>query len=157
MRESKNGQGLTGANLSGHVILVGFGRVGRVIGRLLSENQIPFVVIEQNRDTVEELQSKGIAVIYGDAESSELLHQVGLPEARYFVVTPLDSFQVRQLVQSARQVNPDARIMVRTHNESEREFLESQEGEITVMGDPELGLTMTRHILQNYQQESLAV
>ncbi|WP_373531687.1 YbaL family putative K(+) efflux transporter [Vampirovibrio sp.] len=156
LRDSTSGAGLAGATLSGHVILVGFGRVGRVMGRLLGENKIPFVVIEQNRNTVEELQAKGIPAIYGDAESSEILHQVGLPQARYFVVTPLDSFQVRQLVQSARTINPAAQIMVRTHSDSERQFLESLEGKITIVGDVELGLTMTRHILQNYEQKTVA-
>lgn len=157
LRQAENGQGLAGATLRDHVVLVGFGRVGRVIGRLLSENRVPFVVIERNRNTVEELKTRGIPAIYGDAESLDLLAEVGLPEASYFVVTPLDSFQVRQLVQSARASNPGIKIMVRTHSESEREFLESQDSGITVMGDLELGLTMTRHLLQYYQQDALAL
>lgn len=157
LKQPENGQALAGAVLRNHVVLVGFGRVGRVIGRLLSENRVPFVVIERNRNTVEELTSRGIPAIYGDAESLDLLAQVGLPEASYFVVTPLDSFQVRQLVQSARESNPGIKVMVRTHSESEREFLESQYSDITVMGDPELGLTMTHHLLQSYQQDALAL
>lgn len=157
LRESDAGLALADANLKNHVVMVGFGRVGRVMGRLLAENEIPFVVIERNRGTVEELQKKGIAAIYGDAESEELLNLVCLKEAIYFVVTPLDSFQVRQLVQTARKVNPTIPIMVRTHSESERTFLESSFGQITVMGDPELGLTMTHHILQNYQKETLVL
>ncbi len=135
--------------LKNHVVLVGFGRVGRVMGKLLNDNQIPFIVIEQNRQTVEELHNIGQPVLYGDAEVTHILKAAGLPSAAYFVVTPLDSFQARQLVHSARQVNPAIKIMVRTHSESERAYLESLGGEITVMGDPELGLTMTYHILQN--------
>lgn len=157
LRASEAGLTLANANLKSHVVMVGFGRVGRVMGRLLQENEIPFVVIERNRSTVEELQQKGIAAIYGDAESQELLDLIRLQEAIYFVVTPLDSFQVRQLVHSARQVNPAIKIMVRTHSESERMFLESQDGDITVMGDPELGLTMTRYILKDYQQQTLVL
>lgn len=157
LRPSESGLALADADLKNHVVMVGFGRVGRVMGSLLQDNSIPFVVIERNRGTVEELRAKGIPAVYGDAESADLLNLVGLQKALHFVVTPLDSFQVRQLVQSAREVNPVIKIMVRTHSESERAFLESQDGDITVMGDPELGLTMTHHVLRSHQEQTLAL
>ena len=139
--------------LQDHVVLVGYGRVGRVVGDALMQRGIPFVVIEQNRNTVEELHSKGIPALYGDAEAAEILKLANLPKARFFVVTPLDSFQARQLVVSARKVNPDVRIIVRTHSEEERRYLESLGGPLVVMGDPELALTLSGHILKQFGEE----
>ena len=136
--------------LHNHIVIVGYGRVGRVVGSSLAERDIPMVVIEQNKKTVEELQGKGIPVIYGDAEAVDILNLAKLKEARFFVITPLDSFQARQLVNSAWQVNPEINIVVRTHNEEERRYLESFGGPLAIMGDPELAKTLSGYILERY-------
>jgi CPA2 family monovalent cation:H+ antiporter-2 len=137
--------------LRDHVVLVGYGRVGRVVGDQLGKHGLPFVVIEQNRNTVEELHDKDMPALYGDAESPDILRLARLESARFFVVTPLDSFQARQLVRSAWQVNSRVKIVVRTHNEEERRYLETLGGDLAVMGDPELALTLSGHILRTYQ------
>jgi CPA2 family monovalent cation:H+ antiporter-2 len=130
--------------------MVGYGRVGRVVGAQLTNSGIPFVVIEQNRDTVAELHGKGIPALYGDAEATEILRLAQLEAARYFVVTPLDSFQARQLVNSAWQVNPDVKIIVRTHSDDERRYLENLGGDLVIMGDAELAMALSGQILQSY-------
>ncbi len=56
-------------NLRDHVVLVGYGRVGREIGRALSQAQIPFVVIEHNGEFVDKLRERGVAAIRGDAST----------------------------------------------------------------------------------------
>lgn len=136
--------------LHNHVVMVGYGRVGRVVGERLTGSGIPFVVLEQNRKTVEELQAKGIPVLYGDAEVPDILRLARLEAARFFVVTPLDSFQARQLVTSARQVNSNVSIIVRTHSDEERRYLETLGGNLVIMGDPELAMTLSGHILERY-------
>jgi CPA2 family monovalent cation:H+ antiporter-2 len=137
--------------LQNHVVIVGYGRVGRVVGDELTRQGIPYIVIEQNRNTVEELHEKGIPALYGDAESLEILKLVRLKDAQFFVATPLDSFQARKLVSSAWQINPDIKIIVRTHSDEERQYLEALGGDLVIMGDSELALALSKHILQRYE------
>jgi monovalent cation:H+ antiporter-2, CPA2 family len=133
-----------------HVVLVGFGRVGKVIAASLSARNIPFVVLEQNRNTVELLRQRGVTAYYGDAESEAVLKLADLPHARVLVVTPLDSFQARQIVESASRVNPQATLIVRSHNEEQRKYLESMGSNVRVMGDPELGGVIAEQVVQGW-------
>jgi CPA2 family monovalent cation:H+ antiporter-2 len=60
----------TGEGLQGHAIIVGYGRVGGLIGEALRALELPFVVIEEGRRRVEELRKRGIAAVYGDATAA---------------------------------------------------------------------------------------
>ena len=77
---------------SGHVVLVGYGRVGRRIGESLAERDVPFVVAEQNREIVERLRALRIAAILGDASDPAVLIQAHIARASILVVATPDTF-----------------------------------------------------------------
>jgi CPA2 family monovalent cation:H+ antiporter-2 len=109
--------------LTGHVTLVGYGRVGRQIGLTLRERGIPFVVAEQNREIVDALRSEGVAAVSGDAALPEVLIQAHVARAAVLVIALPDTLHVRRMVEVARQLNPGIEVVLRTHNEEEAELL----------------------------------
>lgn len=136
--------------LEGQVVLVGFGRVGRRIADALQERQIPFVVAEQSRETVEALRKRGIAAVSGDAADPMVLVQAHIANAAMLVVATPDSMRARQMAETARQLNPGIEIVLRTHGEDESELLRKEQLGTVFYGEEELAKGMSRHVLQRF-------
>ncbi len=136
------------------VVLVGYGRVGRRIGEALAERDIPYVVAEQNRELVERLRAKGIAAVSGDASEPVVLIQAHIAQASMLVIATPDTFDVRQMIQTARTLNPDIETVVCTHNEEEADLLERDAAETVFLGEDELAKGMSRHVLARYGKAS---
>ena len=136
--------------LSGQIVLVGYGRVGRRIGEALAGQGIPYVVAEQNRERVEWLRANGIAAVSGDACDPAVLIQAHIARASMLVVAAPDTFDVRQMIKTARTLNPGVVTVVRTHNEEEAQMLEREAAEKVFFGEEELAKGMIRHVLERY-------
>ncbi len=135
------------ARLTGHIVLVGYGRVGRRIGDALTAQGIPIVVAEQNRDTVERLRQQGIPAVSGDAADPAVLVQAHVARARMLVIAVPDTVRARKMVEIARMLRPDIAAVVRVHTEEEETLLHEERIGQVFMGEHELALAMTRHIL----------
>ena len=136
--------------LSGQVVLVGYGRVGRRIAEALAERGIPFVVAEQNRELVERLRSQGLAAVCGDASEPAVLIQAHIARASMLVVATANTFNVRQINTTARLLNPSIETVVRTHSEEEAELLEQEQIGTIFFGEGELAKAISRHALERY-------
>jgi CPA2 family monovalent cation:H+ antiporter-2 len=134
--------------LSRQVVLVGYGRVGRRIASALTANNIPYVVVEQNREAVERLRTEGIMAVSGDASEAVVLVQAHIATAHMLVIATPDTLNVRQMVNTARTLNPAIEIVVRTHNEAEAQLLKSENAGTIFLGEQELAQAMTRHVLE---------
>jgi len=99
---------------TGHVIIIGFGVNGSNLARVLKETGIPYVVLELNANTVKKFRKKGEPIYYGDGTSSEILHKLGIQNAKILVVAISDPAATRRIVQIARLENPNIHIIVRT-------------------------------------------
>jgi CPA2 family monovalent cation:H+ antiporter-2 len=140
--------------LSGQVVLVGYGRVGRRIGEALTEHDIPYVVAEQNRELVERLRADGIAAVSGDASDPAVLIQAHIARASMLVIATPDTLDVRQMIQTARTLNPSIETAVRTHNEQEADLMERDAAEKVFLSEDELAKGMSRHVLERYGKAS---
>jgi CPA2 family monovalent cation:H+ antiporter-2 len=136
--------------LTGQVVLVGYGRVGRRIGEALTANGISFVVAEANREIVEQLRASGIAAVSGDATDPTVLIQAHVQRARMLVIATPDTLDVRRMTEIARTVNPRIETVVRTHSEEEAALLEKENTGKVFFGEHELAIAMTRHVLEQY-------
>ena len=143
--------------LSGHVVLVGYGRVGRRIAQVLTEHRIPFVVAEQNRERVEQLRGQQIAAVSGDASEPAVLIQAHIAKASMLVIATPDTVSVRQMAKIARTLNPAIEIAVRTHSEEEARLLVKEQVGTVFFGAQELALGMTRHVLARRGIETSSV
>jgi len=136
------------ARLTGHAIIVGYGRVGGTIGESLTRRGVPFVVVEQGIEIFDRLRERGIPAIYGNASRMAVLEAARPERARLILVTTPDPFQARAVVELARKVNPGIASVVRTHSREEREYLEKKVGTTAVLAEQELATAMARHALE---------
>jgi CPA2 family monovalent cation:H+ antiporter-2 len=134
--------------LSRQVVLVGYGRVGRRIAAALAQQDIPFVVAEQNRELVEKLRADGLAAVWGDAADPAVLIQAHIARARVLVIATPDTLHVRQMIEAARTLNPAIQTVVRSHNEEEAALLSRDDVAIVFLGEHELAQAMTREVVR---------
>ncbi len=105
--------------LTGHVLIVGYGRVGRRIGKALAAAGIPTVVADQNREVVEALRARGIPAVAGDAADPAVLIQAHVVRARMLVIAAADLVRARQMLEIAHTLRPDLPALVRVHDDAE--------------------------------------
>ncbi len=132
--------------LSKQVVLVGYGRVGRRIASELRQHDIPFVVVDQNRELVEALRADGMATVWGDAADPAVLIQAHIARARVLVVATPDALMVRQMIEAARTLNPAIETVIRSHNEQEAQLLILETEATVFIGEQELAQAMARDV-----------
>jgi CPA2 family monovalent cation:H+ antiporter-2 len=137
------------ATLTGHVVLVGYGRVGSRIAEALLERGIAFVVAEQNREIVERLRERHIHAVTGDAAQPEVLVQAHVARAALLVVATPDTPRVRRIVEIARTLKPEIPTMLRTHSDEESALLRQANLGTVFMGEHELAVAMTREVIDH--------
>ena len=135
------------ARLSGQIVLVGYGRVGQRIARVLAEKGINHVVVEQNRERVEKLRANHILAVSGDATEPAVLIQAHIARAGMLVIATPDAFDARKMIEIARTLNPDIETILRTHSDEEAELLQREEVGAVFIGEHELARGMAQHIL----------
>ncbi|WP_426750411.1 YbaL family putative K(+) efflux transporter [Myxococcus sp. Y35] len=140
--------GMGEVELREHAVLIGYGRVGGVIGQSLTERKIPFVVVEQNREYVERLREEGVPAIYGDAAVPGILEHARLDTASILIVATPDALQAREIVEQVKGVNPSLPAVVRTHGDEERAYLESLGVDRVVIGEHALARSMVDYVLE---------
>lgn len=134
-------------HLSGQVVLVGYGRVGRHIARALREQHRPYVVAEQNREIVERLRAKGVPAVSGDAAEPAVLIQAHVARAGTLVIAIPDTLKARQMIETAQALNPGVVIVVRSHSSEEAELLAKLPGVTVLLGEEELARSMSALVL----------
>ncbi|HUP62459.1 MAG TPA: YbaL family putative K(+) efflux transporter [Thermoanaerobaculia bacterium] len=140
--------------LTGHVAIVGYGRVGKRIAAALRERNIPFTIAEQNRELVEQLREEGAHAVSGDANDPAVLIQAHVARASMLVIATPDTVGIRKMVEIARKLNPKIQIVLRTHTDEEARMLrEERIGEV-FMGEHELAKAMTQHVLERMSVKS---
>ena len=138
--------------LTGQVVLVGYGRVGKRIGDALAARGIRFVVAEENREIVEALRAAGVPAVFGNAGEPAVLIQAHIARAAMLVIATPDTFHVRRMIETARALNPDIQTVVRTHSDEEAKLLRQENAGTVFMGEHELALGMTRHVLERLEE-----
>jgi CPA2 family monovalent cation:H+ antiporter-2 len=130
-----------------HAIVVGYGRVGGVIGSILEGAGIPLAVVESDALLTEALRARKVPVLHGDAMTEGVLEGAGVRHARLLVLAIPDGFQARRVLEIARHLNPHIRTAVRTHSESELQRLQDAGVGLVVLGERELALAMADYAL----------
>jgi len=97
----------------GHVVIGGLGRVGQMIMRALEAENVPYVGLDTDGETVSRMRGEGRSVYFGDAGRPELLERIGGAHARAFVVTVNDRRAAERMVAAARRIKADAVVFAR--------------------------------------------
>ena len=122
--------------LSGHAVVVGYGRVGRVIAAGIS-NSLPLLVVEEGA-----VGDPGIEHIRGNAAKDDVLAAANLANAKLLFVAIPEAFEAGQIVQQARRTNPGLPIVARAHFDAEVDHLLSLGASKVIMGEREIALAM---------------
>ncbi len=138
---------VTSSHVTGHVLLVGYGRVGSRIGEAIVQAGLPLVVAEENREIVASLRAKGVHAVAGDAGQNEVIIQAHVARAKTPVIATPDTSRARRMIGIARALNPRIKILSRTHSDKEAELLRKESGGTVLIGEHELALSMVRHLL----------
>ena len=109
--------------LDNHVVIGGFGRVGRLIARTLEAENVPYVGLDSNGELVGRMRIERRPVFFGDAGRPELLTRIGAQRARAFVVTVNNSLAAERMVAAAKLINPRAVVFARASDPQHAERL----------------------------------
>ncbi len=109
--------------LSGHAVVVGYGRVGRLVADGLARAGWRLLVIEAGEEAVEAARAAGIEAIHGNAAEDRVLKAANLAAARVLVVAIPEAFEGGQIVAQARAANPALDIIARAHFDAEVDHL----------------------------------
>jgi len=128
--------------------VVGYGPIGRLVVRLLMENEVEPTVVELNSDTVQLLGTQGIRAIYGDASHIETLKVAGLEKTKNLILTASELSGAVELVQAARDANPKVYIVARTVRlETKKSLLDAGANRV-FSAEGEMALSITECLLQ---------
>jgi CPA2 family monovalent cation:H+ antiporter-2 len=134
--------------LAGQVVIVGYGRVGRKIAESLRERGVAAVIAEQNREVVESLRAQGWQAVAGDAAEPVVLIQAHIARARALIIATSDTVGVRQMVQTARTLNPKIDTLIRVHSEDEAARMREENLGAVFLGEHALADAMAAHLAE---------
>ncbi len=145
--EPKSTVELPETGLKDHVVIVGHGRVGSFVARMLGRLEAPFVVVESDPNRADGARERGAPVVSGDATADAVLRAAGVREARLVVVTIPDAVGARLCVSRVRALNPEARVVARSASVEGLEDLSRLGVYEAVQPELEAGLELGRQAL----------
>ncbi|MCP3393110.1 Kef family K(+) transporter [Bradyrhizobium sp. CCGB12] len=137
-------------DLTDHTILIGYGRVGALVGEALKQRRWPFLVAEVGESALKKLKQGGIETVMGNAAQPEILGATNPSGARHLVIAIPEAFEAGQIVQQARAANPDIRIIARAHADAEVDHLKGLGADIVIMGEREIARGMIEELERRY-------
>lgn len=124
------------------VLLIGFGRVGNLIGRDLVARGCHVVVIEDDADTAKRAEEAGLGVVRGSALDDRTLFAAGIERADALLIAIAHGYEAGAIAEKARGLRPDLEIIARAHSDDEVRNLERRGAQQVVMGERELARRM---------------
>lgn len=125
-----------------HVILIGYGRVGRLLAGRMAKKAGSLVLVEREGDLVTQARDAGLTVIAGDAIEQRTLEAAGIDHASALLIAIPEGFEGGGILEQARRLNPDLRVIARAHSDAETAHLEKLGADCVVMGEREIANRM---------------
>jgi CPA2 family monovalent cation:H+ antiporter-2 len=132
--------------LRDHIVLIGHGRVGKVVSAALRQSGTQVLVIEDSAGLVEQLHKEGVEVILGNAAAPDMLQAANVTGARGLLVAIPDAFEGGQIVAKARALSATLPIIARAHSEEEIAHLRHHGANVVIMGEQEIAKAMIAQI-----------
>ncbi|MGJ0625764.1 YbaL family putative K(+) efflux transporter [Xenorhabdus bovienii] len=129
-------------DICGHAIIVGYGRVGRLLCQRLQERNFPLVVLEDTRARFEELGEMGISAVMGNAASKDIMALARLDCACTLFLTIPNGYEAGEIVANAREIRPDINIIARAHYDDEVTYIMERGTNHIIIGEHEIARAM---------------
>jgi CPA2 family monovalent cation:H+ antiporter-2 len=134
--------------LSGHTILIGYGRVGSLVGAALREASLPFLVIEDADKTLARLREDGVEIVSGNAANAGVFAAANPRGAKRLILAIPNAFEAGQIVLRARAANPGLNVIARAHSDAEVEHLKGLGADTVIMGEREIARGIVEEVLR---------
>ncbi|AYA40993.1 Kef family K(+) transporter [Xenorhabdus nematophila] len=138
-------------DICGHAIVVGYGRVGRLLYQRLQEKNFPVVVIEDTRARFEELGEIGTSAVMGNAANKDIMALARLDCACTLFLTIPNGYEAGEIVANTREIRPDINIIVRAHYDDEVTYITERGTNQIIIGEHEIAKAMAASIPENYE------
>lgn len=129
-------------------IIAGYGPVGRVVDAMLRDAKVETVIVDMNVETVRGLEKSGRAAIYGDVTQQAILADAGIARASHLIVTLPSLEGAVNFVITAKELNPDVKVIMRTRYLAEGDALRAAGAEHITFEEGETGVALARHVLE---------
>jgi CPA2 family monovalent cation:H+ antiporter-2 len=126
----------------GHIVLIGFGRVGALVGRHLQEAGETLALVETNRDHLDSARALGIAGVLANAAAEDALVDANIATARAILVAIPQTLEAGQIIQHARALNPAIAVLARAHSDADVTYLLNCGADAAIMGEREIARSM---------------
>lgn len=134
--------------LSGHTILIGYGRVGSLVGAALKQASLPFLVIEDADKTLARLRDDGVEIVSGNAANGGVFAAAHPQGAKRLILAIPNAFEAGQIVLRARAANPGINVIARAHSDAEVEHLMGLGADTVIMGEREIARGIVQEVLE---------
>ncbi len=131
----------------GHTILVGYGRVGRELARLLGDAGVPLAVIDNDIELVEQARADGFPAIRGNAAAIERLAMLTPATASHALIAIPQALEAGEIIAHLREANPSISILARAHSDAELRHLLEQGADGAVLAERELAHSMAEMVM----------
>jgi CPA2 family monovalent cation:H+ antiporter-2 len=143
--------------MNNHVVIAGFGPIGRGVAKIMSLNNEPYIIIELNNKTIQDLHHQNIPAIYGDATNAEILSLANIENAKILIITLPDFKSCELATLNARNHNSELYIIVRARYQSHIDILYNAGASVVIYEEYEtsLGLTVSALEKMNYSRTEI--
>lgn len=130
-----------------HVVVCGYGRVGRKVVQLLQSHNYPVVVVDLSEAAMQQLRTDGVSYIYGNAASLHVLESAGVSDARAMAIALPDPMSTRLCLKRSLELSPELDVVVQANQEKDIELLYQLGAREVVQSEFEVSLEVSTHLL----------
>ncbi len=134
-------------DLSDHAIVIGYGRVGSALARVLHERGVPVLAIDENRDHVERAHAAGIPAIRGNAAADKVLAEAHPQRAKIAILAIPQPLEAGEAIAKLRALNPSLTLLARAHSDAEVKHLLAHGADGAVLAERELAYSLAEMVM----------
>ncbi len=133
--------------MAGHTIVVGYGRVGRDLTRLLQARGVPVVLIESDPDRIEQARDHGLIALRGNAASDGILRDARPDTAHLAILAMPQALEAGEITARLKAINPSISVLARAHSEAEVKHLLEHGADAAVLAERELAYSLVDMVM----------
>ena len=134
-------------DIGGHAIVVGYGRVGRELSRLLQDRGVPLVLVETDPDRVEHARNRGLVTVRGNAASQSILKATRPDTAQLAILAIPQALEAGEIIARLKAINPAISVLARAHSEAEVKHLLEHGADAAVLAERELAYSLADMVM----------
>ena len=129
-------------DMGGHAIVIGYGRVGRELTRLLQDRGIPLVLVESDPDRVEAARKNGLVTVRGNAAAEGVLKAARPQSAQLAILAMPQALEAGEIIARLKAIHPGISVLARAHSEAEVKHLLAHGADAAVLAERELAYSL---------------